>query len=162
MRPPRGTLIPLPCPLERQCFRVAHQSFSVQCHAIDVCDEAETTSIERARRHLRESDCLEHLLNKRQHIRARPREPAHASREHLLGAAPGWNQTNTHFDKADITFSRRLQSIAVQRDLAASADRQSRRCDDDRDIRIPQALGRVLERADHQVDFVPVALLRLE
>ena len=50
----------------------------------------------------------------------------------------------------------------MKRDLAAAAERQASRRDDDGDVGIAQRHGRILERADHQIDLVPVALLRLE
>ena len=50
----------------------------------------------------------------------------------------------------------------MQRDLAAAAERQAGRRDDDRNVGVAQRHRRLLERADHQVELVPVLLLRLE
>ena len=50
----------------------------------------------------------------------------------------------------------------MQDDLAATAEREARRRHHHRHVRVPQPHRRALERADHQIDFVPVAFLRLE
>ena len=50
----------------------------------------------------------------------------------------------------------------MQHDLAAAAEREACGRDDDRHVRVAQRHRRALERAHHQVDFVPVLLLRLE
>ena len=92
----------------------------------------------------------------------RIRQSLDAARQHLLGAAAGRNQADADLDQADVAFGGRLHAVAVQRDLASAAERQPGRADDDRHVRVAQRLRRSLKRADHQIDLVPVAFLRLE
>jgi hypothetical protein len=50
----------------------------------------------------------------------------------------------------------------VQRDLAAAAERQAGRRDDHRHVRVAQPHRGALEGAHHQVQLVPVLVLRFE
>ena len=90
------------------------------------------------------------------------RQSVDRAREHLLRAAAARNQADADFDQPDVAFRGGLNAVAVQADLAAAAERQPGGRDDDRDVGVAQRLRRVLERADHQVDLVPVAFLRFE
>ena len=56
------------------------------------------------------------------------------ARQHLLRAAAGRDQPDADLDQADVALGRRLHAIAVQRDLAAAAERQAGRRDDDRHV----------------------------
>ena len=90
------------------------------------------------------------------------RQVLHRPREHLLGSPARGNQSDANFDQAHVCFRARLHPVAVQRDLAAAAQRQPGGRDDDGHGRVLERHRGLLERAHHQVDFVPVALLRLE
>ena len=92
----------------------------------------------------------------------RRRQAVDRARQHLLRAAAAGNQADADFDQADVALGRRLHAVAVQRDLAAAAERQPGGRDDDRHVGVAQRQRRALERADHQVDLVPVAFLRFE
>ena len=92
----------------------------------------------------------------------RRRQLRHRADQHFLGAAAAGNQADADFDQAHVGFRRRLHAIAVQRNLGAAAERQAGGRRDDRHRAVTQRHGRLLERADHHVDLVPVAFLRLE
>ena len=84
------------------------------------------------------------------------------ARKHLLGAAAGGNETDADFHLAHVRLGCRLNAVAVNRDLAAAAERHARRRDDHRHVGEAKRLRRALEAANHQIDLVPVAFLRLE
>ena len=115
----------------------------------------------RAGRHFREADRLERALDGRQQVTAGRRRVGGPQR-HLLGSAAGGNQTHAGLDEADVGFGGRLDAIGVQGDLASATERQPGRRDDDRHAGVTKAERRLLERADHQVEVVPVLFLRLE
>ena len=85
-----------------------------------------------------------------------------ASREQFLRAAAAGNQPDARFDEADVAFGRCLHAIGVHGDLASAAERHTAGRDDDRHDGGTQRHVRVLKCPDHEIDFVPVPLLRLE
>ncbi len=123
---------------------------------------AEPLRIGAARRGLREADQLERPLNRRQEIVAAGNHLLRRSRHHLLGAGSGRNEPHSHLDQAHIGFARGLHAIGMQADLAATAEREARRGDDDRYLRVPQSHGGLLELPDDEVDVVPVLFLCFE
>ena len=75
---------------------------------------------------------------------------------------PAGTQTHTDLDLADVALGRRLHAVGVQQDLTAPAKRQTGGTHDDWHLGVPKRGGRALERANHQIDLVPVPFLRLE
>ena len=75
---------------------------------------------------------------------------------------PAGIKPDARLDQADVGLGGGEHTIAVEADLAAAAERQPGRRDDHRDVGVLQRHGRALESPDHQVDLVPVALLRFE
>jgi hypothetical protein len=81
------------------------------------------------------------------------------AQDQFLGTAARRDQTHADFDETHIRFSSRLDPIGMQADLAAAADRQPCRRDDNRHRRVLDGRRRRLEGADHRVDLIPVPLL---
>ena len=75
---------------------------------------------------------------------------------------PGGDEADADFDQADVAFGGRLNAISVHRDFAPATEREASGANDDGHISVPHRLRRPLKRTHHQVDFVPVALLRFE
>ena len=123
---------------------------------------AEALRVRSTGRDLRERHGFERLRHIGQRIALRRRQLRHRANQHFLGAAAAGDQADADFDEAHVGFRRRLHAIAVQRNFRAAAERQAGRRGDDRNGAVAQRHGRLLERADHHVELVPVAFLRLE
>ena len=65
---------------------------------------------------------------------AGPAAAGRGARQHLLGAAAGRDQADADLDEPDVGFRRRLHAIAMQRHLAAAAEREPGRRDHDRHL----------------------------
>ena len=65
------------------------------------------------------------------------RHAFHRPRQHFLGSTARRNQADADLDQADVRLRRGLDAIGVQDDLAAAAEREPGRRDDDRNGRVP-------------------------
>ena len=147
-------------PGERLRFGVGHHPLAIHCDAIEVAKVAEAARVRRARRDLAEADGLERGLHPGKRVALR--RAVHGADQQLLRSAAGRNQSDADFNQPDVAFRGGLHAIAVQTDFAPAADGETGRRDDHGHRRELQSHGGVLEGAHHQVDLVPVALLRLE
>jgi hypothetical protein len=146
---------------ERRSLCVRQQPFAIHRDPVASAQIADPARVGSARRDGGEPDRLEHALHEWQGVRVR-RELGHRAGEHLFGASAGGNQSYTHLDEPDVGLCRGLHTIRMQHDFAATAERHASRADDDRDIGVLQRHRGLLKPPNHEIHFVPVALLRLE
>ena len=111
---------------------------------------AELARFHRARRHLCKTDLLENLFE------------IVGAEQHLFAAAARGNHAHAHFHQPHVQFRRRLNPPAVQRDLAAAAERQSEGRGNHRFGRVLQRHVHLLEGVDRGAQFVPLLFLRGE
>ncbi len=76
---------------------------------------------------------------------------------HFLGAAAGRQQADAQFHQPGVQFRVRLQRVAVQQHLAATAQRQPARRADHREQRVLEAHQGALQAIDEAVQERPVA-----
>src|SRR6185369_14928054 len=105
---------------------------------------------------------FERPLNRRKEVSTPGSHLLSGARHHLLRARTCRNEADADFDQTHIGLAGCLHAIAMKTDLSATAERETRRCDDDRHLRVPQSHRGLLELADDEVDVVPVLLLRFE
>src|SRR5574337_1340960 len=103
------------------------------------------------------------IAEKRQQIHLGPfRDPFQASEQHLLAAACGRDQPDAYLHEPDVDFGGGADPRGVQTDLASAAERHGKW---GRYHRLLETLERhvgILEGPYHQLDVVPVLLLRLK
>ena len=153
--------VPVGDPGEHSGLGVSQQPLAVHRDAVDLAQEAEPARIGGAGRDRAECDRLECPLQPRQRVGAGSRGVEGADRQ-LLGPAPGRDQPDADLDLTHIRLGRRLYAIGMQRQLASAAQGETGRGDDHRGRRVAQADDGALESAHHEIEVVPVALLRLK
>ena len=158
----RGRLVTVRDSLQRFRLGIGNQPLAVHRHGINGSQVTEPLRIGCAGGYFREADGFERPLYRRKKIRRARRHRFGRARDHLLRAAAGRNQPDARLHQSDVAFRRRLHAVTVHGDLAAAAERHPRGSNDHGYIRVSQRHRRVLERAHHQVHFVPVLLLRFE
>ena len=113
-------------------FRVVQQAVAVHGDAVGRAQEAERAALCCGLADLGGGDDLERLRDGR-HRAARQLGLGLPAGEQLLAAAPARHQPDADLDQADVALGVGLHGGAVQKDLAATAQRHAGRSADDGD-----------------------------
>ena len=146
---------------QRGLLRVGDQAVEIHRHQVGAAEIAQLARFFAAGGNLGHGDVFEHGLERVEQVEIFFAFGALVGADHhFLGAAAARDQPHSGFDQAHVGFGGGVDARAVQRDLAAAAQRQALRRDHHGLRRMLDGERGVLELPHHEVQVVPFLLLR--